>query len=200
MINDVCKNINTPALMETNLGIKNIPLLRIDILADATAPIIYSSKGLINAYTNEGNYTTSIIYNNTDSYDCFYKIQEGTIAPNSTEIRSCNVTTNCGNFTLTKPGYTIQNKIYPNWKMGLEYAIFFVCFNRVPNAILASNIVNAFTFTPTCPAGVTLLNYACEYNYLGSKNDSFNTNTTSGFRLKMKSFYLILFLLFYLLV
>ena len=115
------------------------------------------------------------MFTGTESYDCYYKLLEGSKAPMVSEIKDCTSTSNCGKFLLIQPGASISNKVYPLWKMGLEYSIFFVCYNRVPNAFKASNIVNAFTFIPSCPAGISILNGVCLTTpvsdaYSGNKN------------------------------
>ena len=161
MKNNVLANISDNLKLESIIGQKGVGFTNAIIVSDTLAPSIVLPAVRATHNFADGSYSVVLNYNLTTSYQCYYQVLIGTSAPSATGIKTCTSTTNCGSFILSTTPTTISNKSQPSFSIGSEYTIWAVCYNRIPNAQLASNILNLYYFKPVCLNGQTVSNSTC---------------------------------------
>ena len=144
------------------LGI-TVKVLSVAVVEDSVAPVL---TGLITygatSSDSTGKFSAVVNFSSTTvSYTCYYQVISGTTAPTSASIKSCVNTTSCGKVILQSPSVTVSNQVSPAFSIGVDYTLWLVCFNSVPNAQLASEVLKAYTFKVACPAGQTNTNGVC---------------------------------------
>jgi len=106
-------------------------------------------------------------------------------------IRFCTSTTNCGNFILGYPGFTIQNT-FTHFDLRKNYTLFMNCYNRIKAAVTPSDIYQLYTFEAVCPNTTVEYNNTCitnsTYEAIKAANDTFLALNSS----KITSMYFVL--------
>jgi hypothetical protein len=162
LVKGIQTNLADNTKLEAAVGLKGLGLTGVATVSDAVAPAIVLPPVGATSNLSDGTYSVVVNYNITNvSYQCYYQVLAGTTAPAAAGIRACTSTTTCGTFILSTTPATVSNKAQPAWTIGNSYTVWAVCYNRVPGAQLASNILNLYYFTPTCPTGQTVSAGAC---------------------------------------
>jgi hypothetical protein len=150
----------SPALMKTVLGV-TVPAFTVQSVSDTKAPDV-SSVTFTGSVELTGAFKVAAVYNLTTAYTCYWQVAPTANKPATGDaIRSCTSTTNCGSVTLQTPGFNAAGTFNPIPAIGTPHSVFFVCYNQVPGATLASAIVAAVSFTLACPSTQTLSGTTC---------------------------------------
>jgi len=153
---NVIEALSTPNQFEIALGIKNVSVVKVELIDGSFSPKIAFTTGA-SSNTMFGEYKTYINFSSEGQFDCYYKVQKQTTpSPTATDIKSCTNTNNCGKFVLKSPGMGISNIALPGFIVGTTYGVYAVCYNQSTSSVFASDVFIAYSFVPVCPDSFVL--------------------------------------------
>lgn len=146
---------NTPALMQTNIGVVNVPITNATVVTDTTAPAINTvtiSTPSVNIAAGTATWTS---YSSTP-LNCYFMVQTSATAPTFSALQTCTsnwcgtVKTNSAGTSTSLPAAGVSSLSYST-----TYNVFYGCTNDIPLAQKQSGVSLVGSFvtsqSPTTP-------------------------------------------------